>query len=178
MPASSPVTKCGPMSDLSANEACPGCGGRFSPRSGPVHRYMTSSPACWAAFGAVLASEYADPRLLSVHRLSVDAYAVQHPGGGSRQAIQSVGLHLARLHVQLEKQLSPEAANAFMLRAGRRKSDLPKLDRPSGFSVTVAQIAPIAGSVDHEPMVRRWAQSAWDDWAHAHEFVRQWAAAI
>ncbi|MDZ7628938.1 MAG: DUF5946 family protein [Parvularculaceae bacterium] len=43
-----------------------------------------------------------------MHRLSVDAYAVQHPGGASRQAIQSVGLHLARLYIQLEHPHTPK----------------------------------------------------------------------
>ena len=32
---------------------CPGCGSRLPAVEGPVHAYMTSSPACWAAFNAV-----------------------------------------------------------------------------------------------------------------------------
>ena len=94
---------------------CPGCGSRLPAIEGPVHAYMTSSPACWAAFNAVMAREYSDPGLMAVHRLSVDAWAVQHPGDGSRRAIQSVGLHLARLMVQIEQGLEGEPANTAML---------------------------------------------------------------
>lgn len=166
------------MGDPNDLERCPGCGGEFIPRIGPVHRYMTSTPACWAAFGEVLAAEYADPQLMPVHRLSVDTFAVQHPGGGSRQAIQSVGLHLSRLHMQLETKLTATEANAFMLRAGQRKAELPLLDPPASFQITVGQVAPLAGTVAHEAAVRRWAKSAWDDWAHIHDFVRRWAAAV
>ena len=32
---------------------------------------MESSPACWAAYGEVLAREYSDPAYFQVHRLSV-----------------------------------------------------------------------------------------------------------
>jgi hypothetical protein len=136
---------------------------------------MASSPACWAAFGRILAAEYSDPRLTPVHRLSVDAFAVQHPGGTSRQAIQSVGLHLARLHYQLEHDPGPEQANAFMLRVAARKHHLPRLTPPPAFEVTTAHVAPLAGTEDHAAMVRRWAQSAWQSWAHAHAFIRSWA---
>jgi hypothetical protein len=139
---------------------------------------MTSSPACWAAFGEVLAAEYGDPQLMPVHRLSVDAFAVQHPGDGSRQAIQSVGLHLSRLHVQLEAKLTRAQANEFMLRAGKRKAELPVLDPPESFELTVAQVAPVAGTAAHAAAVRMWAESAWNDWAHAHDFLRRWIAAV
>lgn len=92
---------------------------------------MTGSVACWAAFGTVLAAEYQDPRLMPVHRLSVDAYAVQHPGAAAnRGATQSVGLHLARLCVQLDRGLSGTHANAVMLRLGQVKAGLPRSLRP------------------------------------------------
>jgi hypothetical protein len=159
-------------------EPCVGCGGEFLPQEGPVHRYMTSSPACWAAFGRVLAAEYSDSSLMGVHRLSVDAYAVQHPGDGSRQAIQSVGLHLARLHVQLDRQLGADEANAFMLSAAARKAGMLMLRPPPAFPITVAQVAPFAGTAGHERAVREWAQSAWDAWAHAHDLVIGFTAAV
>ena len=75
-------------------EACPGCGALFSCRDGPIHPYMELSFACWAAYGEVLAGEHSDPTLVVTHRLSVDAYAVQHPGGSSRQNNQSVVVYL------------------------------------------------------------------------------------
>lgn len=90
---------------LEHDHACPGCGARFPAFDGPVHEYMESSAGCWRAFGEVLAREYGNPKLLAIHRLSIDAYAVQHPGGASRQAVQSVGVHLARLCLFLERGL-------------------------------------------------------------------------
>lgn len=136
---------------------------------------MTSSPACWAAFNAVIAREFADPSLMPVHRLSVDAWAVQHPGDGSRRAIQSVGLHLARLWVQLDRGLSGEAANAAMLRFAARKADLPELPPRSAYAMTVADVVDAVEPAEHALAVRRWAEAVWADWSDCHDFIRSWA---
>jgi hypothetical protein len=137
---------------------------------------MESSPGCWRAFGQVLAREYSDPALLAVHRLSVDSYAVQHPGGDSRQAIQSVGVHLARLCLFLERGLSPEQANEAMLRIARTKSSMFKLVRPRSLgTITVADVLAAGGPEQHVEAVMAWAGSAWDAWSVHHETVRLWA---
>jgi hypothetical protein len=158
--------------------ACIGCGGLFERTEGPVHDYMESSPACWASFGEVLAREYADPSLMRVHRLSVDAYAVQHPGGTSRQAIQSVGLHLVRLCLILERGWSAENANAAMLRASRHKASMFRLPRPSTLGgITVADVVAAADAAGHRAAVLLWADSAWQAWKACHPIVRGWADA-
>jgi hypothetical protein len=139
---------------------------------------MESSPGCWHAFGQVLAREYGNARLFAVHRLSVDSYAVQHPGGESRQAIQSVGVHLVRLCLFLEHGLSPEAANDAMLRVGKTKAGMFKLARPESLGeVTVADVFGARDDDAHEAQVRRWAASAWQAWAVHHDTVRSWAKA-
>jgi len=55
---------------------------------GPAHAYMLSSPGCWAAYGELLAREYSDSAYRRLHRLSVDAYALQHPGIDTPQSPQ------------------------------------------------------------------------------------------
>jgi hypothetical protein len=154
---------------------CPGCGSRLPAVEGPVHAYMTSSPACWAAFNAVMAREYSDPGLMVVHRLSVDAWAVQHPGDGSRRAIQSVGLHLARLMVQVELGLEGEAANTAMLGFTARKAELPELPPRGDYTVTVADVVAAEAPDAHTAAVRRWATAVWADWSDEHDFIRGWA---
>lgn len=155
---------------------CPGCGAAFPERDGPTHAYMTSSPACWAAFGRLLAQEYLQPRLEGAHRLSVDAYAVQHPGDpADRRAVQSVGLHLARLMVQLETPRPPRQTNSVMLAFANRKHTLIPLHPPSSFSMTIADVTPFAGKSEHAHKVQEWARSAWNDWAAHHDWIRRWA---
>ena len=155
---------------------CPGCGSRLPAVEGPTHAYMTSSPACWDAFGKVIAREFQNPDLMEIHRLSVDAWAVQHPGDGSRRAIQSVGLHLARLMVQLEGGLSLADANAAMLAFAARKSTLPALPSRATYTLTVADVVGAEAPTDHARAVRSWAEAVWSDWADHHEFIRGWSA--
>ncbi len=102
---------------------CFSCRGCFDDVEGPVHKYMSSSAGCWAAFGEVLAREYSDAAYFEVHRLSVDAYAVQHPGQVSKQTIGSIGVHLMRLCLFHEHDLTPQDANTAMLRASKNKSE-------------------------------------------------------
>lgn len=156
---------------------CPGCGAVFPAVDGPTHPYMESSPACWAAYGVVLAREYGNPALLPIHRLSVDAYAVQHPGRPSRQSIQSVGLHLVRLLLQLDHGLPAARANAAMLALGRHKHEFIWLEPPVSLGdLTVASVLPRVTPEEHSAAVRAWARCALDAWAVHAPTLERWAA--
>jgi hypothetical protein len=91
----------------------------FPESDGPVHRYMESSPGCWAAFGEVLAREYSDFNYARMHRLTVDSYAVQHPGQPSPQSIQSVALHLISLSLVLQHAVPMHEATAVLQESGK-----------------------------------------------------------
>ncbi len=157
---------------------CCGCGVALPDLDGPVHPYMTSSPACWAAYGEVLAREYGDPAYRRLHRLSVDAYAAQHPGTPSPQAIQSVAVHLCRLCMVLEEGLSIEHANDVML-------EIHKVERPFRWlepprvrgDVTVADVLGARTADEHLRQVERWAKSVWAAWSGHHATIRSWLPA-
>ena len=51
----------------------------------------------------MIAREYSEPALGDIHRLTVDAYAAQHPGRPSPQSMKSVGVHLIRLCLAVEQ---------------------------------------------------------------------------
>lgn len=113
---------------------------------------------------------------MQTHRLSVDTYAVQHPGDPKdRRAVQSVGLHLARLMRQLESARPPKETNDVMVEFARRKSTLIYLKPPTAFSVTMQDVAPFAGGPHHIEKVRDWARSAWNDWSAHHAWISRWA---
>ena len=158
---------------------CMWCGGAFSAEEGPTHEYIESTPGCWAAFGRVLAREYGDQRYSSVHRLTVYSYAVQHPGSPSRQSIQSVGVHLVRLCLLLERKLAPELANSAMLAAARHKSKYHWLTPPSHLgALTVADVEAASSVEAHTSVVRHWAVQMWQVWSPHHSVVRAWANAV
>lgn len=154
---------------------CCGCGAILLPIDGPVHDYMKSSPACFALFGEFLAAEYSDPALLETHRMTVDTYAVQHPGEkASRRETQSVGLHLARLMLQLQSPLPPKETNDIMLGLGSHKQTLIHLEPPAQFTMTIADIRPFLGTNQHTAKVKEWALSTWNDWQLRHDYIRSW----
>ncbi len=157
-------------------DECMWCKGRYPKIIGPTHEYMESSPGCWAAFGRVLAREYSDQRFHAIHRLTVDAYAVQHPGQPSRQSIQSVGVHLVRLCLFIEHNLDPKRANDAMLVAARNKASYHWLAPPAALgTITVADIDAASDIEQHIERVRAWAEQMWDVWSGHHTIVRAWA---
>lgn len=157
---------------------CPGCGGLFPEVEGPTHRYMESSPGCWAIYGEVLAREYSEPAYAENYRLGVDAYAVQHPGRPSPQSIQSVGLHLIRLCLILEDGLELSRANEAMLKATESKKDFFWLEPPnSRGAITVADVYRAGTAKEHKDVVHKWSKSAWDAWASHHDQIREWLRA-
>jgi len=161
-----------------ANKRCFSCRGSFGDIEGPTHRYMASSAGCWAAFGQVLAREYSDAAFFEVHRLSVDAYAVQHPGEPSKQTIGSIGVHLMRLCLFHEKGLTAEDANAAMLGVSKNKNMFVWLDPPLSLGeITVADLLDVKNVDDHKSMSRKWAKGAWDAWSGHHSTIRKWLAA-
>jgi hypothetical protein len=143
-----------------------------------THRYMISSPACWAAYGEVLAREYSDPARATYYRLSVDSYAAQHPGDAdnpSRQAIQSVGVHLLRLCLLVDKRIDMTRANEAMLAASSYKYTFVWLDPPLHVgSITVADVATTTTNQQLQHVVWQWAQSTWDAWSAHHATIHRW----
>ena len=155
---------------------CPGCGGVFPDVQGPTHRYMTSVPGCWDAFGEVVGREFSGWWIGEVHRLVVDTYAVQHPGDGSPQAVQSVGLHLVALHLTLVEGVRQDTV-VRVLQAGAKG---PVAFTPLAPPVqpawkTVSDVLPAEDLRQHEDLARAWAASAWEGWRAHHAQVHAWA---
>ncbi len=154
---------------------CMGCGGSFADIEGPTHRYMESSPGCWAAYGEVLAREYSDQAYFKVHRLTVDTYAVQHPGQFSAQSIQSVAVHLISLCLLLERGIEMARATAAIQAAVEHKESYIWLAPPSSLgSMTIADVHGAKDAEEHKRLVRAWAASAWSAWSPHHETIHRW----
>jgi len=127
----------------------------------------------------LLTREYSDRAYARFHRLSVDAYAVQHPGSPSSEAIHSVAVHLCRLCMIFEGGLSIERANEVMVALHKVERKFRWLEPPrSRGEVTVADVL-VAQSVDeHLQCVERWARSSWEAWSAHHATIRAWLPSI
>jgi len=157
---------------------CPGCGAVFPEVAGPTHGYIESSAACWNAYGQILARQYTVPAWMELNRLTVDTYAVQHPGQLCRQSTQSVGAHLTALYAVLELGYSPKAATRLLRRAVE-VIEFSYLPTPKSVgSVTVGDLLPVGTLVEHREQVTAWATSAWEAWQEHHAQVRAWVEGL
>lgn len=160
-------------------ERCFSCGAEVPSTEGPTHDYMLSSPGCWAIFGEVLAREYGDVLYAANHRLTVDAWAVQHPGEPGRAARRSVALHLISLCAVLERDASSGEATRLIQRLANREAGFEWLEPPSNLgAVTVAHVHAANDAEAHLAAVERWADSAWEAWSPKHQTVRRWLDAL
>lgn len=150
-------------------DKCFACGGSFVAVEGPTHKYMLSSSGCWKAYGEVLAREYESPMLFdAVHRLTVDAYALQHPGDASdRRARQSVWVHYAALYLSLRKQEDRWRIPSVMQKLTRRT--YPALPpTPAQFDVTLEDVL-TQGETNHVSAVKAWADCTFEAWAELED---------
>jgi Family of unknown function (DUF5946) len=166
------------MTDLRMSESlepCVGCG-VFLPvmPDGPVHRYMTSSAACWAIFNSLNDPER-PLEFAPFNALIVDAYAAQHPGvPTSQQAINSVAIHLMTLQGILEKNFKPDQGLWLRQRPGRSGS----IDHHSRFHwltppsfancLTVANVAAGETPSERSRVVEAWVRDVWKTWSEMH----------
>ncbi|GAB4109780.1 MAG: hypothetical protein Kow001_10190 [Acidobacteriota bacterium] len=142
----------------------------------PGHPYIGASPGCWGIFLEVVAREYGEYGYPSFHHLTVDTYAVQHPGTPSKQTARSVALHLISLYYALEKGWDVSGVREVLRQAASRREGFRWLEPPAPpASLTVLDVAGAGSLAEHEAAVRRWARSVWDSWAGHRETIRRWA---
>lgn len=154
---------------------CPGCLAWFPEHSGPTHPYIGSSAECWAVFGEVMAKEFSEYHYPAIHRLTVDTYAIQHPGVPSEKAIRSVGIHLFALHLYFEENFKLDSITGWMRRFLSKKSSFFWLDPPkSSGEVTILDVIEANSIEEHTDVVHKWSKSVWEAWSPHHATVRQW----
>lgn len=155
---------------------CVGCGAVVPATEGPTHRYMTSAPACWATYGELTAVLLSDPAATSYRQWCVDAFAVQHPGEPTEQAIQSVAAHLLSLYATLELNAPGAGSHRVINAVTARKGAYAWLTPPIAFTVTVGDV--LASRDQLHDAAHKWARSAWDAWRPHHDQVKAWHSAL
>ena len=119
-----------------------------------------------------MAREYSDPHFMRVHRLTVDAYAAQHPGKPERRSTQSVWVHLTGLFLVLEKRLPDDHVRRVMSLITKEAGPLHWLEPPIRFGCTVGDVIQAPDAAAHAELVRQWADDVWRAWGAHHAAVR------
>lgn len=108
------------------------------------------------------------------HQFTVDAYAVQHPGGVHPD--KSIDIHLVTLMLGLEGEIDLSAIRQRMADA---VAEWPHFIPPATLGpVTVLDVAAVAGSAEHAATSASWAESVWAAWSEQHDAIRRWAGSI
>jgi hypothetical protein len=172
---------------------CPGCGALFPEHDGPTHRYIGASAGCWALFswsvanGGTDVTELIEQSRIPDSSVSVpahndaplieslwgDAYGVQHHGGNSPQAVQSVAVHLLDLHGIISgKTTRPGWA---IERALRVRGVFQKLSPPTlGSALTFRHLFP-GGGVGTPATRSQYVVSVYESWMALHRSIlEQW----
>jgi hypothetical protein len=146
-----------------ANDICEDCGAVVS----------EGKTGCRKIFEEVIAREFGDYRYGRIHRLTVDAYCLQHPEPYMRSG-KSFAAHLTGICAALED----EDASGINQTLQKWLSGNPSIDKPSRLpadrgELTILYIHGAADAEEHNRRVREWAQSVWDAWGEHHTLAKQ-----
>lgn len=151
---------------------CYGCGALVADIEGEPHKYIGATQGCWNLYGQILAKEYGEynyPEL--THRLTVDTYAIQHPGHPGRQSIQSVNVHLISLYLVFVKKLSGKEATSEIGKILAKQPTFEWLEPPlPNGQRTVVDVLTATNQEDHEKKVKEWAEDVWHCWSSKHGY--------
>lgn len=153
-------------------EICIGCGLKTERVEGEIHRYMLSSPKCWSLYEELLAREYQNPKYMSIHTLTVDAYALQHPGENNQQANSSVYVHLLSAYAYFVKKKTIKELVIVKKRATTLSKNLPRLfPVPESYSLRLDTVLKATTAKEREEFVIAWTNSVFLSWKQHHKAI-------
>ena len=136
---------------------------------GPIHRYMTASPGCWRIYTELAASGMPASPLAG---LTVDAYAVTHPGVPGPQSTPSVWIHLIALCFVLVRSWPVDQAIRLRRVGADAFAGWPWLEPPPSMGdVTAVDVAAATPTDVAAELVGRWVNGAWAAWIDHHPAV-------
>ncbi len=128
---------------------------------------------CLKLFEEILTREFSDYRYGKIHRLTVDAYSLQHPDAYMRSG-KSFAAHLTGIYAALEA----EDALAVNQTVQKWLSTNPKIEKPARLpeqrgNLTITFIHSAVDADEHDKRVREWAQEVWSAWSEHHVLGKQ-----
>lgn len=161
-------------------EICNGCGAEVECIEYEVPPDTDVAPGCWKLFCDLLSNEYGEHAYPPItHRLTVDAYACQHPGAPSVQSIQSIAVHLISLYLIIEKGVESRTATDAIRKALGKKLEFSWLEPPENRGeMTILDVFKQKDPESINSAVKQWAQSVWDAWSSHHDTVKKWAEEV
>ncbi|MEN6610538.1 MAG: DUF5946 family protein [Methanoregulaceae archaeon] len=146
-------------------DTCPHCGAKVA----------DEAKGCRPLYVEVSMREMSDRARFAVHRLTVDAYALQHPDEYCKSP-KTLATHLTGLCWFFEYGGDPAVAAALKRWLSGNPSSIAFLPSPKALKGTLA-ISDIHGAEkpeEHVDSVKKWAKEVWEAWADHHDQARNW----
>lgn len=127
---------------------------------------------CRKLFEEILAREFSDYRYGRIHRLTVDAYSLQHPDEYMRSG-KSFAAHLTGMCAAQES----DDTLTINQRVQKWLSTNPQIEKPAQIpkqrgELTITYIHSASDADEHIKRVREWARDVWNAWVEHHELAR------
>lgn len=153
------------VTDAGEAAACPSCGA-----SG-----LGGLDGCRALLGRLGEREFSDPAYFRVHRLTVDAYSLQHPEQFMKSS-KSAAAHLAGMCWSLEKERSLHLPRPLKRWVDGTRHFVRVPPPPPGVrgKLTLLSVVGAVDAAEYELSVMEWAQSAWAAWSVHWDQARAW----
>jgi len=144
-------------------KTCPDCGAAL----------LEGTAGCQRIFEEILAREFGDFRYGRIHRMTVDAYSLQHPDKYMRSG-KSFVAHLTGICAALER----ENARAINGSVQKWLSMNPEVDKPQHLpelrgALTITYVRGAADAEEHVKRVKEWAIDVWESWSEHHDLARR-----
>ena len=155
------------MSRSPSRPPCPSCG---APGVGGLE-------GCLSLLGTLGAREFEDPAYFAAHRLTVDAYCLQHPDQYMKST-KSAAAHLAAMcwTMELRRERHMPAALKQRVDGPRTYTRVEPPPPTQRGELTLLSLVGAADAADYEARALEWATSAWNAWAMHWPQARQWVA--
>ena len=144
------------------DDVCKGCGAVVA----------DGKAGCLKVFEEILAKEFSDYHYGRIHRLTVDAYSLQHPEEYMRSG-KSFAAHLTGICAALEYEDSLAINQAVQ----RWLSTNPKIEKPAQLperrgNLTITHTQSASDAEEYIRRVREWGQDVWEAWSKHHDLAR------
>jgi hypothetical protein len=128
---------------------------------------------CLKMFEGILAREFSDYNYGRFHRLTVDAYSLQHPDKYMRSG-KSFAAHLTGMSAALEGEDALSTNQAVQ----KWLSMNPQIEKPYNIperrgGLTITYVHSAADADEHIRRVREWAREVWGAWSEHHDLARR-----
>ena len=151
------------ISNNTTDNVCEDCGA-----------FVTEGKAgCRKIFEEIIAREFSDYWYGRIHRLTVDAYALQHPDEYMHSG-KSFAAHLTGMSAALEYEdtLTINRAVQKWLSKNPNISKPTRIPKERG-NLTVTYIRSTGDADEHTKRVREWAQDVWRAWSEHYALAKR-----